>query len=460
MADAAVALGGTGAQPSAASTTAARSVAGRLFSTSLLLLAARLAGAAAGFLVQLLLARALSAHDLGVYFAASSLVVVGGVISAHGYPALSTRFVSRYRGARGARFLASFVRRAQAETMALAPVIAAAVAALGLAVGGDGVAIAIAAAALPFVGAFRLYGSLATATRRFALSYLPDVSLKPVVVLLALAVLSLLGRITLVGALLVGTAATIVLAVAQFAFLVRGFPVELRPWRQARPPPAKALAKQWRREAHATLLVAVFSQFLADLVILAATPFLASADMAAFGICVKLAFLLGFFVSLTQNIAAPDIADAIGRSGERRAGGLACSTKAATVAAALAICGAALFGDAVLRLFAPGFAAAWPALVILVAAQLLRAAFGPVNAVLTILGERRANFLATAAAAAFLLASMATLATAFGLNGAAVAVLLTVLVWLAASARALHRCAGPRVDVLAALAFPQMRRRS
>jgi O-antigen/teichoic acid export membrane protein len=430
-----------------------RLLAARLFSTSALLLLARLGGAAAGFLVQLLLARTLAADDLGLYFTASSLVVVGGVIAAHGYPSLTARFTSRYRGERSARFLQAFVRRAQLETIASAIVIAVAVATFAALRMEDAGALAIAACAVPFVAGFRLYGSLATATRRFALAYLPDVSMKPGVMLVALAIIAVAtGGITLGQAMLCMTAATIVLSVAQFALLRRRFPVELRPWRLTCRSAERGLAARWRREAHATLLVAVFSQFLADLAILAATPFLAAAEMGAFGICVKLAFLVGFFVTLTQNLATPDIADAVGKRGG--ANGLAkvsTSAEVATAATVLALLGCALCGGMVLRLFGADFATAHSTLLLLVAAQLARAIAGPANAVLTLVGERRANLAITASAVAVLVVSMAVLAASFGRDGAALAVLLTTVLWCGGSAWLLHRRTGIRVDLLATL---------
>jgi O-antigen/teichoic acid export membrane protein len=449
VADRAVAALPAGA--AAAHARAPASPAARFLSTSVLLLGARLGGAAAGFLVQLVLARMLSAQALGVYFAVSSLVVVAGVAAAHGYPSLATRYVSRYRQPHRAGFLAAFVAKAQAESLALALALAVAVAAAGMFWPNHAVALAIAALGIPFVTAFRFYGSLATATRRFVLAYIPDVSLKPAAILLALGLLVATDQdVTLVAALLATTAATAVLSVTQLVILARCFPVELRPGRRRTP---RRLATHWRREAHATLFVAVFSQFLADIAILAAAPFLASADTAAFGVCIKLAFLVGFFVALTQNIAAPDIADAIGRNGE---GGpamrIAAAAKAATVGTAAATIAAALFGAEALGVFGPEFAAAWPALTILVATQFVRAAFGPVNAVLTIAGKRRANLLATAAGAAVLLIGMATLASALGATGAALSVLLAALVWAGGSALALSRTTGLRVDVLAAVA--------
>jgi O-antigen/teichoic acid export membrane protein len=431
-----------------------------MFSTSIFLLGARLAGAAAGFFVQLLLARNLSAGGLGAYFTATSLLVVGGMLAAHGYPSIATRFVSRYRGPAGAPLLRAFVRRAQIESIGLALAIAALVAVAALAwpglTGETRAAYIIAAALIPCTAAFRLYGSLATATRAFKLAYLPDVSLKPVMLLAALAVILLLGGgITLLDTMLALAGATFVLSLAQYLLLARGFPVSLSLRHrsgEAWPSATRRLGKKWRREAHAVLLVAVFALFLPDLAILIATPFLPAAEIGAFGLCLKLAFLVGFFVALTQTLATPDLADALGKGGERRAvARLAASASAATAMTLVATIVCVFWGGEILSLFGPDFADARTALVLLVAAQLVRAVFGPTNAVLTLTGERRINLVTTAAAAAFLVAATGVLGTLFGVDGAALAVLLTVLLWSTTGACLLQRKTKVRVDLLAAL---------
>jgi O-antigen/teichoic acid export membrane protein len=203
------------------------------------------------------------------------------------------------------------------------------------------------------------------------------------------------------------------------------------------------------------LPVAILSQFFADLSILLATPALGAAEMAAFGICVKLAFLIGFFVALTQNMATPDIADALDRRSDER-GRLkqtaSCMAASGATGAALLVC--IIWGDQILRLFGADYVIAQPALVMLVAAQLVRAIFGPSSAVLTLVGERRINLLLALAALAMLATSTLVLGMLFGLDGAAAAVLLTMLFWSGASAYLLHHKTGVRVDLFSAFGRP------
>lgn len=424
----------------------------------MLLLAARLSGAAAGFLVQLILARFLSAHDLGIYYAATSLAVIGGVIAAHGYPIISTRFVSRYRRPSGTPLLRIFVRNAQRETLILAFVTTALVSAGTLLWPGIDTAtrlvILLSVVTIPFVAAFRLYGSLALATRAFALAYLPDTSFKPMVVLVALALILLsLGHISLTLAMICLAAATVGLSIGQCVLLARRFPVSLFAGLGqvgARTAATKSIGSRWRREAVAVLLVAVFSQFFQDLTIIIATPILGPADVGVFGLCLKLAFLIGFFVILTQTLAMPDLADALAKRSERtRSVAHALSGSAAAIATVAAALFCLLWGDRFLGVFGADFAVGKTALVILVVAQLVPAVFGPTSAVLTLVGEQRINLILVALATLILVASVALGGLVFGIEGAAWAVLLTYLFWSASSACVLKRKHGIRVDLFA-----------
>jgi O-antigen/teichoic acid export membrane protein len=410
------------------------------------LLAARLIGATAGFVVQLILARHLTPAQLGIYFAATSLLVIAGVTSAHGYPSIMMRFVSRYRDPASAPLLRGFIRNAQTETTLLALLISALVAAAAAwpGFGSDARwAIIIAATAVPAAACFRLYGSLATATRSFALAYLPDVCLKPVLILAVLTALLLVGDLSLGRVMITVAGATIALALAQAILLTRRLPVTVRLWprfsgqERSR---TTSVARKWRREAHVVLLVAVFAQFFPELSILTATPVLSATDMGVFGICLKLAFLVGFFVSMTQNIMMPDLADAlISQKDQRGALRFAASCSAATALTGAFTLFCVLWGQYLLRLFGPEFVAGHWALVMIAAAQMTIAAAGPASAVLTLVGEQRINLLLAATGMAVLALSTSVLGSLYGLNGAAAAVLLTTLCWAAASGITLFR---------------------
>jgi O-antigen/teichoic acid export membrane protein len=271
------------------------------------------------------------------------------------------------------------------------------------------------------------------------------------VLLAAIAVIiAVTGALSLPQVMLSLAAATIALSLGQLVLLARGFPVAITPRGRVKAASSPSMVTRWRREAHAVLLVAVFSQFFPDLTILIATPALSAAEIGVFGLCLKLAFLIGFFVALTQNLITPDLADALAKRSER-AGGAKFSSQclASTSATLIALLACILWGHRFLALFGAEFEAGKTALVLLVGAQLVRAVFGPTNAVLTLVGEQKLNLLLAALAIGALAISVVAGSIAFGIEGAAIAVLATMLAWSIASAWLLHRKYGVRVDLFA-----------
>src|SRR5688572_11767903 len=92
----------------------------------------RLAGAGAGFVTQLALALLLSAHDLGVFFATTSMAVIVCLVAAQGYPGVAVRFIARYRERGRPTLMAAFMAQAQRETAGWALAAAALVATAAL----------------------------------------------------------------------------------------------------------------------------------------------------------------------------------------------------------------------------------------------------------------------------------------------------------------------------------------
>ena len=106
--------------------------ASRFLTPSSFLSLTRIAGAAAGFLTQVILARTLHASSLGVFFSVTSLAAVVGLIAAYGFPAIAPRFLSRYRERGKIGLMAAFVSRARTDAAVYAVLATAAVMVFGL----------------------------------------------------------------------------------------------------------------------------------------------------------------------------------------------------------------------------------------------------------------------------------------------------------------------------------------
>jgi O-antigen/teichoic acid export membrane protein len=423
-------------------------------STSFILLVIRLTGAGAGFLSQLLLARLLAPDALGVFFAVTSLAAVLGLVTSLGYPDIVARFVSRYRERARPRWVGAFIHRAFADTL-LAGIIAGAlvVCAASLWPGvpaSTRTAYILAGAVVPLLALFGINYAIAVSNRAFGAAYGPESLMRPILFLVVLVSFYALGtEPDLVAVIALFFGITILMGGLQFILIRSRMPVRIR---QA----PRRLVSHWRFEGMPLIAVALYTNLFADLAIILASPLIAPADLAAFGVSLKLALLVGFCVQVAHQVILPDLSDAHARRalGRTREKLLAASflpvafTLTATIAAILG-------GEHVLALFHPDFAEAKWVLTILIGCQLLRALAGPSALLLTTIGAQRLNATVCIASTVVLAVGNLVLIPSLGMIGAAVAVLLAYLFWLGASAIALSRQAAIRCDLIALMRAPE-----
>jgi O-antigen/teichoic acid export membrane protein len=418
----------------------------RFLSASNLLLA-RIVGAGAGFLTQLILARFLSPDALGTFFAATSLAAVVGLIVTQGYPGIAQRFVTRYRTKNKHKLLAGFAKRVEYETAAFTCLVAALLS--GAAVLWPRITVELrvvyvaTAVCIAAASSFTIFGAFAAVERRFALAQFPETLFRPILFLSVTAVVAASGGVAAsAGAAMVAyTGISVLLAAAQYALLRSSLPDGVAVSH-------RRLTGAWRREARTFALTVLFATLFADLAILLASPFLGAYALAPFGVALKISLLVGFAVQIAHQVALPDLAEARAlknTDGIRTA--LLQGTAFPATVTMLALVTAVCAGEWILALFGPEFVAAkWP-LVILVAAQVVRAIAGPAPSLLMLAGEQIANAIICSASAAVLLLSNATLIPFFGITGASWAVLLSLLTWVTASGAYLWWRAGLRVDI-------------
>ncbi|MDJ0512499.1 MAG: lipopolysaccharide biosynthesis protein [Methyloceanibacter sp.] len=430
-------------------------------STSSLLSLARVAGAAAGFATQILLARTLQASGLGVFYSATSLAAVMGVVAALGYPEIAPRFVSRYREKGPKGLLQAFVAHARKTTAVCAAIATAVVLAFAALWPGLPVEVRLAttaaALAIPANAALRLNGALAASVRQFAVAYLPDTCIRPFLLLACLLLLVAIGA-PLTASIATGllTLILIVLAVVQYRLLSKA----VRQQEERIVATSPRYVRTWRREAPPLILVALYTNFFADVAILLVTPLLPSAETAIVGLCLKLALLVGFAVQVAHQVTVPDLADAHARKEHHAIHAIVLRSigfpLAATLSALLVI---ALWGETILMLFGPEFTGAKVPLLILLACQLLRVLFGPNVSLLSVIGAQRQNAILAVIALAVLAAANIVLVPTWGVVGAALAVAVATVVWLGACAVVLSRVSGLRTDVLYLAAHAAAQRR-
>lgn len=422
---------------------------GGFLSTSSLLTFARVAGALAGFVTQVVLARTLQASALGLFYSVTATAAIVSLIAAGGYPAIAPRFMSRYRERGKDGLVAAFVARARRDAtlyVAIATLLILALAWLWPGFSFEArLALAGAALSMPALASIRINGTFALVKRRFALCYLPDTCIRPFLLLAAIAVLVGLGvPLSAAEASWLLTFVVSILALGQYVLLGR-----IMPKSEGTPADAGRLAAVWQREAKPLILVALFTNFFGDVAILMVTPLMTSAETAALGLCLKLSLLVGFAVQVAHQVVVPDLADAHSRKDAASIGEVMRKALAFPLFATLAALAVVIvFGERILAIFGPEFSSASLPLVILMACQVFRAAFGPSVPLLTVVGAQRENAVLAVGGLAVLAIANVVLVPLYGVLGAAIAVVVATLAGSIGAAIVLARVSGLRTDAV------------
>ncbi len=419
----------------------------RLFSTSAFLTAARLGGAVAGFLTQILLARMLSAHDLGVFYSISSIAVVGALMVTLGYPNIASRFISRYETQGRVERVSAFIRVSRRESLFWGVLAATGIVICAFVVPNipDALRYSIVVTAITIipVASQRIYTAVAMAYRRFSVSHVPPMLIRPALFLVIVAGFWLFSVPVSVLVLIVATFLTCVASYLMQYFGLRDI------LRKKSPSTPRRLVRRWKQEAWPLVIVAGFVGMLSELAILLVSPFMPSADVAAFGICLKVAFMIGFTVQAAHQVLLPEMGEAVARRESHAIGSKILGASIfPVVVTGFAILASMAAGQYFLALFGPQFSAAKNTLTILLVVQFVRALAGPGPQLMTMKGAQRESAIICLVSLGVLVLGNAVLAPRYGAEGAAISVLVTTIVWLLATGIALYRQDRSRADVV------------
>jgi O-antigen/teichoic acid export membrane protein len=280
-------------------------------------------------------------------------------------------------------------------------------------------------AALPLGTIGTMAASLLRAAESFARAQVPQQILRPLfTVLLAWLAISGFGfqRMSYVGA------ASFLASVFFFALISITFAA--RSYREISPVPGEVYSKrEWRSAALHFLGLAVVA-LLGRVDILMVGALAGTFEAGVYSTAVYLAVFVEFGFSTMGVVTGPRIA-ALHASGRReelqemlRLSWYATAAAAIPAAAVLLIA-----GRLVLRLFDPSFEAGYTALVLLTATALIRIAVGPVGRISTMTGFHREAFRLLSGAMLLNVVLNGLLIPAAGLNGAALATLISMAVW-------------------------------
>jgi O-antigen/teichoic acid export membrane protein len=389
----------------------------------------RFGGAAIGFVTQIFLARVLLPGDLGLYFLATSLSAFLAVVAALGLPSVTVRFLIRYQGRARGNLSRLFLRTSRSLVLLSSCLIAAAaLLAINLWPGvpeTTRLAASYGALAVPAFAMCRMGGVSATAFRRFNLSFLPDLFIRPAVFLAVIVGLfAISGRLSLPIVLYVFAILAAVQAVFQNVAVSRLVPADPHERHGGR------IVKAWLRAALPMVSIGLLTAIFADVAILFAGFFLHESELALFGVCMKITVLAGFVVNTVYQLALPDLAEAFkARDTGRRekAVGLALLLGLGVSVGALGV--GVVAGGPILGLFGPDYVGAKGLLVTLLLGQVLAAAGGPAVQLLTLSNGQSRGVWGSLVTVGYLFALDAALIPLLGLEGAAVAVVVANGVW-------------------------------
>ncbi|MGI9413164.1 MAG: lipopolysaccharide biosynthesis protein [Hyphomicrobiales bacterium] len=359
----------------------------QLLTRSSVLMAARLVGGALAFVVNIVIARQFGADTLGLFALTMALVSLLALVLPFGYQAVGVMFVSQYVERGRADLIRGFVRRGYRNIA-----IAGAIVGLGL----FGILSVISDPALrhyalsaiyvlamaPALALLNLNGSVLTAHRRQYGALLPDLLLKPALMLAGIAFLAMAVWQVSVDMLLATAAAALWASALWQAVLIRRAGLIPRGTEAAHEPAT------WRKAALPWMAISLLADYFIELNLLLAGFLAAPAEVAVLHICFRLRVLAAFGLRALYALVLPDIfaSHERGDHAEFRQNILRANTLALIYA--LAVCAVvAAFGAEILAVVGDGFKAGHMALLIVCLPMVTRAVFGPTTAIMAIKGH-------------------------------------------------------------------------
>lgn len=410
----------------------ARKLAGGAFAALII----KTASAGLAFLMFVLLARAMSDVEYGRFASGFSLALFLALAATMGQPKLVLRFLSRYLGADdapNALAVIDFSRRRvilAALLMALACTGVASVMFFAGLVGDAGIWISVGLLVVAF--ALAEYYSHALRALGQVLS-----ALAPRDVVWRSGVVALAGAAILAGAqlradqVLLFCGVTLGLVVAmQCRISQRTLIRQAAAPGQGQPAAGAGDIREWRKATPGLALLAIMGEAFQHLFVVATGLALTVVDAGHFFAAVKTTTLLSLPLVATNMITAPMISHYY-QKGEttelQRVCRLAISLAGPITLAGLTIL--VFFGRPILGMFAPGFSAAYPALLVISFGRLTNALCGPTGVLMMMTGHERRYLVYVTVSNLTGLTLLGTLVSTIGITGAAVGVMVAQCAW-------------------------------
>lgn len=337
-------------------------------------------GMAIGFAAQTVLTRTLGSSEYGVYAYALGWMNIGLLAAKLEFDIIAVRFVGAYSGSGEWPRLVGFMRRAVGIVLVASLTVAGGTALWRLLraprpLESRDVAFLITCAIVPITALLQLFGCALQGLRRAIASLTPAVILRPILLVLLFAGSLLLapGAPSALAALLSNLLASVLVLGAAFYFYRRALPAAARTVVQPEYDTA-----MWVRTSLGVLAISVAQLVLSgttDVVVVG--TLLDKAEAGRYSVASQVALLLGLPSTAILFMMNPTIAEYFHQQRSAELQQLIAKVNRASVLLALpAFLGLLLLGRFILGIFGPGFASAYPVMVILLLGGVSGAAGG------------------------------------------------------------------------------------
>jgi O-antigen/teichoic acid export membrane protein len=393
----------------------AQKMAGTVFLT-------RVASAMLALVSQVLLARWMGSYQFGIYIYVWTWVLMIGAVSDCGLSSAARRFIPEYMEHKSFDRLRGFLTGScwLAFATATAMGLAGAVIVWLLSSWLNHylvVPLFLACAIIPVYGLVQVQVGIAQTYNWPNLALMPFYIWRQIAITVAIGTVWLLGFSTdAVSAMIIAALTTWAVTLVQFAVLFRRLRGKVSPG------PKRYEPRAWIATAFPILLVEAFYLMLTYVDILALENFRSPDEVAIYYAAARILAIVAFVYFAIAGATTHKFSEFHVAGNRERLASFFAETIRWTFWPSLAACVVILaFGRPLLALFGDQFVAAYPVMFILAVGMLTRAAVGPAERLLNMLGERRLCALVYATAFAINLGLCIVLIPRLGIAGAAVA---------------------------------------
>lgn len=395
---------------------------------AVLALAVQVLGAGLGYLLQVALARWLGAAQFGRYVYLIAWVTILALVAGLGFPLAVLRFIPEYRVKGDAARLHGLIAWSRGASLVTAVAVSLTAVALSFTLAPARISeqIALAAVLVPLGALINLDLAIIRAGGRVVGAYAPSLVIRPLLTIFGAGTGWLLagGQLSTEGALTATLGAFAAVAAAQ-CLLVRRIDAEQRCSAVRAYEP-----RLWMRVATPLLLVAGFQVALSQTDLLVIGAVRGVRDAGLYSAAAKTATLVGYLLVAVNAVAAPMFAELEAKRDRAGLQRLATASAKWVFWPTLAITiGLAALAPVLLGLFGPSFVLARSALLILLVGQLVSAACGAVAYLLSMTGHQRDTAWVYGIVSVVNVPVCYLGARLFGLEGAAAATSLSLIVW-------------------------------